>query len=99
MPTRRPPLVVGSGSGKYHAYYRHNGERRRIRPWRGLPIDLLGEGGLVVAPPSKATEGRQYEIIQGGLDDLDRLPVLRDLDFKPNGVKQVHATIPCGAIA
>jgi hypothetical protein len=53
-----------------------------------LPIDLLGEGGLVVAPPSKATEGRQYEIIQGGLDDLDRLPVLRDLDFKPNGVKQ-----------
>jgi hypothetical protein len=45
------PLVVRSGSGKYHAYYRHNGERRRIRPWRGLPIDLLGEGGLVVAPP------------------------------------------------
>lgn len=60
------PLVIRSGSGKFHAYYRNNGERRRIRPWRGLPIDVLGVGGYAVAPPSKAAKG-QYEIIQGGL--------------------------------
>jgi hypothetical protein len=72
------PLVVRTASGKYHAYYQHNGERRRIRPWRGLPLDLLG-GGLVVAPPSLTPDGR-YEIIQGSLDDIDRLSVMRGLE-------------------
>jgi Bifunctional DNA primase/polymerase, N-terminal len=37
------PLIVRTGSGKFHAYYRHNGERRRIRPWadrnRTVPAD------------------------------------------------------------
>jgi hypothetical protein len=69
---------VRTASGKYHAYYQHNAERRRIRPWRDLPLDLLG-GGLVVAPPSLTPNGR-YEIIQGSLDDLDRLPVMRGLE-------------------
>jgi hypothetical protein len=46
------PIKVRTGSGKFHAWYRHNGERRRIRPFGDLPIDLLGRGGLIVAPPS-----------------------------------------------
>jgi|SRR5262245_1922376 len=71
-------VIVRSGSGNHQAWYRHNGERRRIRPWRGLPIDVLGSGGLVVAAPSQGAKG-QYEIIQGSLDDLDRLPVMRNL--------------------
>jgi hypothetical protein len=33
----------------------------------------------VVAPPSEA-HGCHYEFIQGSLDDLDRLPVIRNLD-------------------
>src|SRR6516164_2029940 len=44
------PLVVRTGSGKFHALYRHNHERRSVRAWDGLPIDLLGEG-LAIAPP------------------------------------------------
>ena len=48
-----------------------------------MPIDLLG-GGLVVAPPSRSGIG-QYEIIQGSLDDLGRLPVLRNLDLPKVG--------------
>lgn len=72
------PLIIRSGSGKFHAYYRHSGERRRIRPWEGLPIDLLGTGGYAVAPPSRSAVG-QYEIIQGNLDDIQRLPKLRNL--------------------
>jgi hypothetical protein len=72
------PLVARTGSGKFHGYYRHNGERRRIRPWRGLAIDLLGTGGFVVAPPSEVNGA--YSFIQGSLDDVDRLPVLRNLD-------------------
>jgi hypothetical protein len=74
------PILVRSGSGNHQAWYRHNGEHRLIRPWRGLPIDLLG-AGFVVAPPSISTKG-QYEFIQGSLDDLERLPVLRDLDLR-----------------
>ena len=74
------PLIVRTASGNYHALYRHNGERRKIRPWgkKGLPIDVLG-AGLCIAPPSSSSEG-QYQIIKGCLDDLDHLPIMRGLD-------------------
>jgi hypothetical protein len=71
------PLIVRTGSGKFHAYYRHNGERRRIRPWQELPIDIIG-GGVAVAPPSKVLKG-DYKIIHGHIDDLDRLPLAKGL--------------------
>jgi hypothetical protein len=47
----RTPIVVRTGSGKFHALYRHNNERRSVGAWEGLPIDLLG-AGLAIAPPS-----------------------------------------------
>jgi hypothetical protein len=73
------PIVVRTGSGKFHALYRHNNERRAIRAWgKEKPIDLLG-AGLAIAPPSVVTKG-QYQIIQGHLDDLDRLPIMRELE-------------------
>jgi hypothetical protein len=71
----RTPVLVRTASGKYHAHYRHNGERRRIRPFPGLPIDILGSGGFVIAPPSATAHGH-YEFIGGSLDDLDHLPVM-----------------------
>jgi hypothetical protein len=74
----RTNLVVRTGSGKFHGFYRHNGELRRIRPWSELPIDLIG-ADLSIAPPSIVTKGR-YEIIHGHLDDLDRLPIMQGLD-------------------
>jgi hypothetical protein len=61
-------LVVRTGSGKFHAYYRHDGERRRIRPWGSdLPIDIIGAAttglaSVAIAPPSVVTKG-SYEII------------------------------------
>ena len=72
------PIIVRTGSGKFHALYRHNGERRSIRPWTDLPIDVLGSG-LCIAPPSTVVKG-QYQIIEGSLDDLDRLPIMRKLE-------------------
>jgi hypothetical protein len=74
------PLIARTASGKHHLYYRHNGERRRIRPWQGREIDLLGKGGMVIAPPSKLRRG-EYEFIEGSLEDIPRLPVLRNLDL------------------
>lgn len=71
------PFIVRSGSGNFQAWYRHNGETRKVRPDPSLPIDILGDG-FVVAPPSIGSKGR-YEIIQGTLDDLDRLPRMRNV--------------------
>lgn len=69
------PIIVRTGSGNYQAWYRHNGEARKIRPEPKVPIDILGDG-FVVAPPTQANTG-EYRIIQGSLDDLDRLPRMR----------------------
>jgi Bifunctional DNA primase/polymerase, N-terminal/Primase C terminal 1 (PriCT-1) len=67
----RSRFIVRSGRGGLHAYYRHNGERRKIRPDPGKTIDILG-GGVVVLPPSLGAT-RPYEIIEGHLDDLTAL--------------------------
>ena len=68
------PFIVRSGSGHFQAWYRNNGEGRQIRPDPGRPVDILGDG-YVVAPPSMGAKGR-YQIIQGTMDDLDRLPAM-----------------------
>jgi len=68
----QPGIVTRTASGKFHHLYRYNGERRRIRPWPELPIDLLGDKGYALGAPSKTATG-SYEIIHGHLDDLDRL--------------------------
>jgi hypothetical protein len=70
----KTPLIVRSGSGNYQGWYRHNGERRHIRPDPKVPVDILG-AGFVVAPPSKGGKS-PYQIISGSLDDLDNLPAL-----------------------
>src|SRR5262249_14611205 len=70
------PIISRTASGGIHAWYRHNGEGRRIKRPGDLPIDILG-GGYAVAPPSQITKGA-YQFIRGGLDELDRLkPMVR----------------------
>lgn len=69
------PFIVRSGSGNFQAWYRHSGEKRRVRHDTQRPIDILG-GGFVVAPPSRAAKG-SYSLVEGSLDDLDRLPPMR----------------------
>ena len=51
------PIVVRTASGKHHLWYRHNGEPRSPRKLArdmGLsgPVDILGERGFAIAPPS-----------------------------------------------
>lgn len=86
------PILVRSGSGNYHAWYRRRDEGRRIRPDRSRPIDILGDG-YVLAPPS--TGGRNpYQMIQGTLDDVARLPFLQEV---PGISKAAGATIGRGS--
>jgi hypothetical protein len=68
-------FIVRTGGGGFHAYYRHNGEGRKIRLDPRRPIDLLG-GGQVVLPPSTGSKSK-YEIIRGTLDDLTALTPIK----------------------
>jgi hypothetical protein len=68
-------FIVRTGGGGFHAYYRHNGEGRKIRLDPRRPIDLLG-GGQIVLPPSRGSKAH-YEIIHGSLDDLTALTPIR----------------------
>jgi Bifunctional DNA primase/polymerase, N-terminal len=72
-------IIARSGSGHFQAWYKHNGERRRIRPDRNVPIDILGTNGYVVGPPSQVTHG-DYQFIEGSLDDLHNLPALLNVE-------------------
>jgi hypothetical protein len=75
------PVIVRSGSGNYQAWYRYNGEKRLIRRLESdTPIDILGSG-FVVAPPSRGINA-DYQFIEGKLDDLDRLPILRGIEIR-----------------
>src|SRR5262245_17291774 len=52
-----PAIITRTASGKLHLQYRYHGERRRIRPFRGLPIDILGDNGYALAAPSRLQTG------------------------------------------
>jgi hypothetical protein len=79
------PIVIKTASGKAHAWYQYNGERRCIRPWEGLPIDVLGDrggirNGYVVAPPSRRESGGEYRFLRGDLSEIANLPTMRNVD-------------------
>lgn len=94
----RSPLIVRSQSGNFQAYYRNNNEGRHVRPWVGLPIDVLGDG-FAVAPPSEGYKGR-YEIIEGDLNVLAELPTMRGwtgVQTEPaNDVENIPESVGCG---
>lgn len=73
------PIMVRTPSGGTHLWYLHNGESRQIRPDPSVPVDILGTGGLAIAPPSMGTKGR-YQFIRGGLADLHKLRPAANLD-------------------
>lgn len=59
-------LVVRTGSGGYHLYYKHPGGKigNRVNILPG--IDLRADGGFIVAPPTLHPNGQPYEWILGG---------------------------------
>jgi hypothetical protein len=87
------PFVVRSGSGNFQAWYRHDGESRRVRPDH-RPIDILGDG-FVVAPPSVGSRN-SYRIISGSLDDLVSLPPMRRLETATRSRGAVEERVETG---
>jgi KaiC/GvpD/RAD55 family RecA-like ATPase len=70
-----PIVVTGKG---FHVYYRHPGGEvqngARIARIDGVAIDIRGDGGYVVAPPSIHESGRQYEWLRLQEPELLLLP-------------------------
>jgi hypothetical protein len=98
----RTPLEVETPSGGRHLLYRHNDEGRRVRPFPGIEVDVLGAGG-VVAAGSRVPKG-VYRLVRGTLDDLARLPRMRfDPDLHPqppaNDTAPASDISPSGKIA
>ncbi|MDA8086634.1 MAG: AAA family ATPase [Nitrospiraceae bacterium] len=67
-----PPTPLAKTGKGYHAYYRYSAGVRNFQKRDDLPgIDLRGDGGFVVAPPSVHASGHLYQWVEGkGLDDL-----------------------------
>jgi hypothetical protein len=61
-----PPTVESAtGGGGRHLYFAHPGGRVRNRVGLVPGIDLRGDGGVVVAPPSVHPSGRRYRWKRG----------------------------------
>lgn len=57
-------LVVRSGSGRgLHRYYRHPGFHVVSRANKSIELDVRGDGGFIVLPPSSHISGGQYVIV------------------------------------
>jgi hypothetical protein len=91
---RASPVLWRTGGGNFAMAFRHNGEGRRIRPIRGEPFDVLGNGSAV-APPSAGAR-QPYEFLRGGLDDFATLPTARILPLPAQ--HQAAAPLDAGPI-
>ena len=67
--------TIRTGGGGRHLYFSHPGDVVRNDAGRrlGAGIDVRGDGGYVIAPPSRHRNGRQYSIAANG-GHLPELP-------------------------
>jgi hypothetical protein len=67
------PVKIDTPGGGKHLWFSGSSTGRRIRPFPGLPVDVLA-AGIGIAPPSAKANGTGYRFAEGGLADIDRLP-------------------------
>jgi hypothetical protein len=88
------PFKVETASRKRHLIYAYNGERRltgpagrsNARPWSDLKVDLCGQGGYSISPPSQCAGG-EYRLLgdvtlEQMLENRHRLPTIKGLDAR-----------------
>jgi hypothetical protein len=85
-------LEASTGGGGRHLYFRHPGPAVMNRVGLRPGIDLRGDGGCVVAPPSVHPSGRRYAWLAGRSPDEARLASLPHwLAVPPDAAHQGHA--------
>lgn len=60
-----PTPTARTGGGGWHYYFRHPGGEVRNRVGILPHVDIRGDGGLVIAPPSVHPSGKRYEWVEG----------------------------------
>jgi hypothetical protein len=63
-----PGRVVRTGSGGTHHYFHHPRPLPNTASRLGPGLDTRGDGGYVVAPPSRHRSGNQYALAGGGVE-------------------------------
>jgi hypothetical protein len=58
----KPTVITAKGHHYYFEYLEGQDIRSRTKI-NGLPVDVRGEGGYIVAPPSIHPEGGRYEFV------------------------------------
>jgi hypothetical protein len=94
----RAPEVLTGGGGK-HVYFAHPGREVRNSAGKlGPGLDVRGDGGYVVAPPSVHENGRAYKWLRGlGSPPPPPAWLLADALTRRNGLApKVEAIIPAG---
>lgn len=90
-----PLLITETPSGGYHLWYRWDGEGcRNLRETEGLAVDIKGNGGFVVVPPSiRPSSGRPYKFIRGSWEDVQNLTKMRPgaLQHIEDGIQPLSA--------
>ncbi len=70
------PLKIRTPRGGFHLLYHARGEKN-VQALDGARVDVRGVGGFINAPPSRRPGFDQpYEVVDGSLADLDRLPTV-----------------------
>lgn len=81
-----------SGGGGRHLYFSHPGETVHNRAGIKPGVDLRGDGGLIVAPPSVHPSGNLYQWTAGHAPDQIALAPLPDAFLPRPGHRAGHPT-------
>ena len=87
------PLQTATPSGGRHLYFGHRNEGNKVRVG-GHKIDIRGQGGLVLAPPTMRADRRFYSFVKGHWDCIPELPAIPRAQSARLGITQ--RTIPVG---
>lgn len=57
-------LTIRSGSGRgLHRHFKHPGHKVKTKPNKAIKVDIKGDGGFCVLPPSGHKSGGHYEVV------------------------------------
>jgi hypothetical protein len=95
-PLEHPGPLARSGSGGWHLLYAPSGLGNRVRLLAG--VDWRGQGGLIVAPPSRHASGGRYRWQRPLTATLPEVPeVLRRLLAPPPATRTTLPPAPTAA--
>lgn len=86
-------IEVTTGGGGRHLYFAHPGGLTRNRTGLAQGIDLRGDGGYIVAPPSVHPSGRPYAWVAGRAPDEVELAALPRWILLPSGAARARRTL------